>query len=211
MELKVFKTDGSETGRTVTLNDGIFGIEPNNHAIWLDVKQYLANQRQGTHASKEKSMLSGSTRKLRKQKGTGGARFGSIKSPLLHGGARVFGPQPRDYGFKLNKKVKRLARMSALSIKAQADNIMVLEQFDFEAPKTKEFLKILTNIQLVDKKTLFIVNELNKNVYLSSRNLKRASVATVSNINTYEILNAQNIVLFESAASKMDDFFKQNA
>jgi large subunit ribosomal protein L4 len=211
MELKVLKIDGSETGRTVNLNESIFGIEPNNHAIWLDVKQYLANQRQGTHATLEKSMISGSTRKLRRQKGGGGARIGSIKSPLLEGGARVFGPQPRDYGFKLNKKVKRLARISALSIKAKENNITVLEQFDFEAPKTKDFVKILTNIQLVDKKTLFIVNELNKSVYLSSRNLKRASVATVSNINTYEILNAQNIVIFEPAASKMDDFFKINA
>jgi large subunit ribosomal protein L4 len=210
MELKVLKTDGSETGRTVNLNDGIFAIEPNNHAIWLDVKQYLANQRQGTHATLEKSTISGSTRKLRRQKGGGGARFGSIKSPLLRGGARVFGPQPRDYGFKLNKKVKRLARMSALAIKAKENNIMVLEQFDFEAPKTKDFVKILTNIQLVDKKTLFIVNELNKSVYLSSRNLKRTSVATVSNLNTYEILNAQNIVIFEAAASKIDDFFKIN-
>ena len=211
MELKVLKIDGSESGRTVKLNDGIFGIEPNNHAIWLDVKHYLANQRQGTHATQEKSTISGSTRKLRRQKGGGGARIGSIKSPLLRGGARIFGPQPRDYGFKLNKKVKRLARMSALAIKAKENNITVLEQFDFEAPKTKEFVKILTNIQLVDKKTLFIVNELNKSVYLSSRNLKRASVATVSNLNTYEILNAQNIVIFEPAASKIDDFFKINA
>jgi len=208
MELKVLKTDGSETGRTVNLNDGIFGIEPNNHAIWLDVKQYLANQRQGTHATLEKSTISGSTRKLRRQKGGGGARFGSIKSPLLRGGARIFGPQPRDYSFKLNKKVKRLARMSALAIKAKENNITVLEQFDFEAPKTKDFVKILTNINLVDKKTLFIVNELNKSVFLSSRNIKRASVATVSNLNTYEILNAQNLVILEPAASKIDEILK---
>ena len=210
MELKVLKTDGSETGRTVNLNDGIFGIEPNNHAIWLDVKQYLANQRQGTHATLEKSMISGSTRKLRRQKGGGGARIGSIKSPLLYGGATVFGPQPRDYGFKLNKKVKRLARMSALAIKAKENNITVLEQFDLEAPKTKDFVNMLTNIKLFDKKTLFVVNELNKSVYLSSRNLQRVSIATVSNLNTYEILNAQNIVIFEPVASKMDDFFKIN-
>ena len=210
MELKVLKTDGSETGRTVKLNDSIFGIEPNNHAIWLDVKQYLANQRQGTHATLEKSTISGSTRKLRRQKGGGGARIGSIKSPLLHGGARVFGPQPRDYSFKLNKKVKRLARMSALAIKAKENNITVLEQFDFEAPKTKDFVKILVDTKLVDKKTLFVVNELNKSVYLSSRNLKRVSVATVSNLNTYEILNAQNLVIFEPAASKIEDFFKVN-
>ena len=211
MELKVFKTDGNETGRTVHLNDSIFGIEPNNHAIWLDVKHYLANQRQGTHATKEKSLISGSTRKLRKQKGGGSARVGSIKSPLLRGGARIFGPQPRDYGFKLNKKVKRLARMSALSIKAKENNITVLEQFDFEAPKTKDFVKILTNTKLFDKKTLFVVNELNKSVYLSSRNLQRVAIATVSKLNTYEILNAQSIVIFEPAASKIDEFFKINA
>jgi large subunit ribosomal protein L4 len=210
MELKVLKTDGSETGRTVQLNDSIFGIEPNNHAIWLDVKHYLANQRQGTHATLEKSTISGSTRKLRRQKGGGGARIGSIKSPLLHGGARVFGPQPRDYSFKLNKKVKRLARMSALAIKAKENNITVLEQFDFQEPKTKEFVKILEKTNLFDKKTLFVVNELNKSVYLSSRNLRKVSVATVSNLNTYEILNAQNLVIFEPAASKMDDFFKVN-
>jgi len=210
MELRVLKIDGSETGRTVQLNDSIFGIEPNNHAIWLDVKHYLANKRQGTHATLEKSTISGSTRKLRKQKGGGGARIGSIKSPLLHGGARVFGPQPRDYSFKLNKKVKRLARMSALAIKAKENNITVLEQFDFEAPKTKDFVKILTNTNLFDKKTLFVANELNKSVLLSSRNLKKVSIATVSNLNTYEILNAQNIVILEPAASKMDEFFKIN-
>lgn len=208
MELKVLKTDGSDTGRTVKLNDGIFGIEPNEHAIWLDVKQYLANQRQGTHATLEKSTISGSTRKLRKQKGSGGARIGSIKSPLLHGGARVFGPQPRDYGFKLNKKVKRLARMSALAIKAKENNITVLEQFDFEAPKTKDFVKILVDTNLFDKKTLFVVNELQKSVYLSSRNLQRVKLATVSNLNTYEILNAQNLVFFEPVASRIDEFFK---
>jgi large subunit ribosomal protein L4 len=210
MELKVIKTDGSETGRTVTLSDSIFGIEPNDHAIWLDVKQYLANQRQGTHASKEKSTISGSTRKLRKQKGGGGARFGSIKSPLLRGGATIFGPQPRDYGFKLNKKVKRLARISALATKAREENIIIMEQFDFEAPKTQDFVKILKNTDLFDKKTLFVVNELNKNVYLSSRNLKQASIATISNLNTYEILNAKKIVIFEQNASKFEDFFKIN-
>ncbi len=211
MELKVYKIDGSEAGRTVTLNDSIFGIEPNNHAIWLDVKQYLANQRQGTHSSKEKSMVSGSTRKLRKQKGGGGARIGSIKSPLFPGGARVFGPQPRDYSFKLNKKVKRLARMSALSIKAQESNITVFEQFDFEAPKTKNMVKILKDTNLFDKKTLIVVNELNKNVYLSSRNLEKLNIATISNLNTYQILNAQKIVILEQTAAKFDEFFKINA
>lgn len=210
MELKVIKTDGSETGRTVTLSDSVFGIEPNNHAIWLDVKQYLANQRQGTHSSKEKSMVSGSTRKLRRQKGGGGARVGSIKNPLFPGGARVFGPQPRDYSFKLNKKVKRLARMSALATKAKEENIVVMEQFDFETPKTQEFVKILKNTDLFDKKTLFVVNELNKSVYLSSRNLKQTSISTISNLNTYEILNAKKIVIFEQNASKFDDFFKTN-
>ena len=210
MELKVIKTDGTETGRTVKLSENVFGIEPNNHVIWLDVKHYLANQRQGTHCTKEKSTISGSTRKLRRQKGTGGARFGSIKSPLLRGGATVFGPQPRDYGFKLNKKVKRLARISALSTKAKEDKIIVMEQFDFETPKTKNFVEILKNTNLFDKKTLFVVNELNKNVYLSSRNLERASITTISNLNTYQILNAKNLVIFEPVASKFDEFFKIN-
>ncbi len=211
MELKVYKIDGSETGRTVSLSDSIFGVEPNNHAIWLDVKQYLANQRQGTHSSKEKSVVSGSTRKLRKQKGGGGARIGNIKSPLFPGGARVFGPHPRDYGFKLNKKVKRLARISALSVKAGESNITVLEQFDLEAPKTKDMVKILKDTNLFDKKTLIVVNELNKNVYLSSRNLEKVSIATVSNLNTYQILNAQKVVLLEPSVSKFDEFFKVNA
>jgi len=210
MELKVIKTDGTETGRTVTLSDKVFGVKPNNHVIWLDVKHYLANQRQGTHSTKEKSMLSGSTRKLRKQKGGGGARVGSIKSPLFPGGARIFGPQPRYYGFKLNKKVKRLARLSALSVKAKEDSIIVMEQFDFEAPKTKDFVAILKNTNLFDKKTLFVVNELNKNVYLSSRNLERTNITTLSNLNTYQVLNARNLVIFESVASKFDDFFKIN-
>jgi len=210
MELKVIKTDGAETGRTVKLSEQVFGIEPNNHVIWLDVKQYLANQRQGTHSSKEKSMVSGSTRKLRRQKGGGGARVGSIKSPLFPGGARVFGPQPRDYGFKLNKKVKRLARISALSTKAKEDSIIVMEQFDLETPKTKDFVTMLKNTNLFDKKTLFVVNELNKSVYLSSRNLERVSITTISNLNTYQILNAKNLVIFEPVVSKFDDFFKIN-
>jgi large subunit ribosomal protein L4 len=210
MELKVIKIDGTEAGRTVTLNDNIFGIEPNNHVIWLAVKQYLANQRQGTHSTKEKSTISGSTRKLRRQKGSGSARVGSIKSPLFHGGARIFGPQPRDYSFKLNKKVKRLARLSALSIKAKEENIIVMEQFDLETPKTKGFISILKDTNLFDKKTLFVVNELDKNVYLSSRNLERVNITTISNLNTYQILNAQNLVIFETTVSKFDDFFKIN-
>ncbi|MFA7401101.1 MAG: 50S ribosomal protein L4 [Bacteroidales bacterium] len=210
MELKVINTEGKETGRTVLLNDEIFGAEPNTHVIWLDVKQYLANQRQGTHAAKEKSLLSGSTRKLRKQKGGGGARFGSIKSPLLRGGARIFGPQPRDYSFKLNKKVKRLARISALSQKAKDNNITILESFDLEAPKTKGYLDILKNINLFDKKTLLVLNETNKNIYLSARNLRGVKVVSVCDLNTYDILNAQNLIISEPAASKFDEFFKIN-
>lgn len=210
MELKVLKIDGTETGRTVTLNDNIFGIEPNKHVIWLDVKQYLANQRQGTHSSKEKSMLSGSTRKLRKQKGGGGARVGSIKNPLFYGGARIFGPQPRDYSFKLNKKVKRLARMSALSLKANENNITILEKFDLESPKTKDCINILKNINLFEKKTLLVLNETNKNIYLSSRNLGKVKVVEISDLNTYDILNAQNLIISEPAASKFEEFFKIN-
>ncbi|MBP7102399.1 MAG: 50S ribosomal protein L4 [Bacteroidales bacterium] len=210
MELKVLKIDGTETGRTVTLNDNIFGIEPNQHVIWLDVKQYLANNRQGTHSSKEKSMLSGSTRKLRKQKGGGGARVGSIKNPLFYGGARIFGPQPRDYSFKLNKKVKRLARMSALSLKANENGITVLENFDLEAPRTKDCVNILKNINLFEKKTLLVLNETNKNIYLSSRNLGKVKVVEVSDLNTYDILNAQNLIISEPAASKFEEFFKIN-
>ena len=210
MELKVIKTDGSESGRTVTLSDKVFGIEPNDHVIWLDVKQYLANQRQGTHSTKEKSTVSGSTRKLRRQKGGGGARVGSIKSPLFPGGARIFGPLPRDYSFKLNKKVKRLARISALSTKAKEDSIIVMEQFDLEAPKTKDFVTMLKNTNLFGKRTLFVVNELNKSVYLSSRNLEQVNITTLSNLNTYQILNAKNLVIFELVADKFDDFFKIN-
>lgn len=210
MELKVYKTDGSETGRTVVLNDNIFGVEPNEHVVWLDVKQYLANRRQGTHDSKEKSMLSGSTRKLHKQKGGGGSRVGSIKSPLFPGGARVFGPHPRDYHFKLNKKMKRLARMSALSQKAAEKAITVVESFDFEAPKTKSFVSVLKNVNLFDKKTLFVLNELNKNVYLSSRNISNAKVVNVCDLNTYDILNAQHLLISEPAASKFDELFSVN-
>lgn len=210
MELKVLNIEGKETGRTVVLNDSIFGIEPNQHVVWLDVKQYLANHRQGTHDSKEKSMLSGSTRKLHKQKGGGGSRVGSIKSPLFPGGARVFGPHPRDYHFKLNKKVKRLARISALSAKAAEQAITVVEKFDFEAPKTKQYIQILKNVNLFDKKTLFIVNELNNNVLLSSRNLKNARIAKVCDLNTYDILNAQHLLISEPAASKFDEIYSVN-
>ena len=204
MELRVYKIDGSESGKTVTLNDNIFNVEPNDHAIWLDVKQYLANQRQGTHDTLEKSTVSGSTRKLKRQKGTGGARAGSIKSPTIRGGATVFGPHPRDYSFKLNKKIKRLARFSALTYKAKEDKIIVVEDFTFEAPKTKTYLDMLKKFNLQDAKTLLLVNESNKNVYLSARNLKRASVMRAKDINTYNVLNANNLIICESSLKDID-------
>lgn len=204
MELVVYNINGNQTDRTVALDDGIFGIEPNDHAIYLDVKQYLANQRQGTHKSKDRSEVSGSTRKLKKQKGTGGARAGDINSPLFVGGGRVFGPRPRDYRFKLNKKLKRLARKSALSYKAKQNGIMVVEDFDFEAPKTKSFIEILKNLKIFDKKTLLVLFESNKNVYLSSRNLERVKVVNVSELNTYDILNSQNLLFLESSIKEFN-------
>jgi large subunit ribosomal protein L4 len=204
MELRVYKIDGSESGKTVTLNDNIFNVEPNDHAIWLDVKQYLANQRQGTHDTLEKSTVSGSTRKLKRQKGTGGARAGSIKSPTIRGGATVFGPHPRDYSFKLNKKIKRLARFSALTYKAKEDKIIVVEDFTFEAPKTKSYLEMLKKFNLQDAKTLLLVNESNKNVYLSARNLKRASVMRAQDINTYCVLNASNLIISENSLKEIE-------
>ncbi|MDR1112808.1 MAG: 50S ribosomal protein L4 [Bacteroidales bacterium] len=200
MELKVYKTDGSESTRTVQLNDDIFdGNIINDHAIWLGVKQYLANQRQGTHDTLEKSTISGSTRKLKKQKGTGGARAGSIKSPTIRGGATVFGPHPRDYSFKLNKKIKRLARFSAISYKAKEGKIMVVEDFAFDAPKTRAYLSVLKNLNLDTQKTLLLVNESNSNVYLSSRNLQRAKVLRVCDVNTYDVLNAQSLIICENS------------
>jgi len=205
MELKVYKIDGSETSKTVALNEEIFNIEPNDHVIWLDVKQILANRRQGTHDSLEKSTVSGSTRKLKRQKGTGGARAGSIKSPLFPGGARAFGPHPRDYSFKLNKKVKRLARYSALSHKSKANQILVLEDYSLETPRTKEIVNLLNNFKLVDKKTLFVVTESIKNVYLSSRNLKKVNTVNVSDLNTYDVLNAETVIFFESAMGKINN------
>lgn len=204
MELSVLNIKGEDTGRKVALNDAIYGIEPNDHAIYLDVKQYLAAQRQGTAKSKERSEISGSTRKLGRQKGGGGARRGDINSPVLVGGARVFGPQPRDYSFKLNKKVKALARRSALSYKAQEGAIVVVEDFDIEAPKTKSFLEIVNNLKVSDKKVLVVMPEANKNVYLSARNLQNAKVAIASNVNTYGILNAGVIVVTESALGKIE-------
>ncbi|MEI6347818.1 MAG: 50S ribosomal protein L4 [Bacteroidota bacterium] len=205
MELKVYKIDGSETSKTVALNDAIFNIEPNDHVIWLDVKQILANRRQGTHSSLEKSTVSGSTRKIKKQKGTGGARAGSIKSPLFPGGARAFGPHPRDYSFKINKKVKQLARYSALTYKCQNSKILVLEDYSLETPKTKQMINLLNNFNLVDKKTLFVVSESIKNVYLSSRNLKKVKTINVSDLNTYEVLNAETVIFFESSIANINN------
>ena len=205
MEVNVYNIKGEDTGRKVTLNESIFGIEPNDHAIYLDVKQYLANMRQGTHKSKERSEISGSTRKIGRQKGGGGARRGDLNSPVLVGGGRVFGPQPRDYHFKLNKKVKALARKSALSYKAQNNAIVVVEDFNFEAPKTKEFIGIVKNLKVSDKKLLMVFAEANKNVYLSARNIQGANVQTVSGLNTYRVLNAGVVVLTESALSAIDN------
>lgn len=199
MELAVFNKTGKETGRKVELKDAIFSVEPNDHAIYLDVKQYLANKRQGTHKSKERNEISGSTRKLKRQKGTGGARAGSIKNPLFTGGGRVFGPQPRDYSFKLNKKVKQLARKSALTYKARNNEIMVLEDFILEVPKTKDYISVLANLNISGKKSLVVLNEPNKNIYLSSRNLPGTRVVTASELTTYDILNSASLVFFESS------------
>ena len=204
MEINVLNIKGQETGRKVTLNDAIFGIEPNDHVIYLDVKQYLANQRQGTAKAKERSEHAGSTRKLGRQKGGGGARHGDINSPLLRGGGRVFGPQPRDYGFKLNKKVKALARKSALSYKAQENAIIVVEDFAMEAPKTKEFLSIVNNLKVNDKKVLMVLPEASKNVYLSARNLQKAECILAANVNTYKVLNADVMVVTEKSLETID-------
>ncbi len=208
MEVQVLNTAGKETGRTVVLNDQIFGVEPNDHAIYLDVKQYMANKRQGTHSAKERGEVAGSTKKIKKQKGTGGARAGSLKSPVFVGGGRVFGPRPRNYSFKLNKKVKVLARKSALTYKAQASDILVLEDFSLEAPKTKEMVAIGNNLNITNKKSLFVLPEENKNIYLSSRNLQGVSVITASALNTYQILNAKKIIFFESSVGKIEEQFK---
>ena len=199
MELAVFNKTGKETGRKVELMDTVFSIEPNDHAIYLDVKQHLANKRQGTHKSKERNEISGSTRKIKRQKGTGGARAGSIKNPLFMGGGRVFGPQPRDYSFKLNKKVKLLARKSALTYKARNNEILVVEDFNLEAPKTKDYATVLSNLNIDGKKSLVVLNEPNKNLYLSSRNLTGTRVVTASELTTYDILNSTSLVFFESS------------
>ncbi|MBD5397216.1 50S ribosomal protein L4 [bacterium] len=205
MELTVYNTSGKETGKKVQIADAIANAEPNDHAIYLAVKQYMANQRQGTHKAKERSEMSGSTRKLGKQKGGGGARRGDINSPLLHGGARVFGPRPRDYSFKLNKKVKALARLSALSYKFKEDGVKVVEDFSFETPKTKQMIELLKNLNLSDKKSLLVLAESNKFVFLSSRNLRGIKVVNVKDLNTYDILNAKNLLFVESSASKLNE------
>ena len=208
MELSVFNISGKDTGKKVSLDDAIYGIEPNDHVLWLDVKQYLANQRQGTHKSKERSELSGSTRKLIKQKGGGGARRGDIKSPLLVGGARVFGPKPRDYSFKLNKKVKVLARKSDLAYKAIENQIVVVEDFNFETPKTKDFIALTNSLQVADKKVVLVLSDQNKNVYLSARNLERVKVVTASEINAYTILNCTSLIMAESSIAVIDKLLK---
>lgn len=207
MELSVLNTSGTETGRKVSLNENIFGLEPNDHAIYLDVKQYLANQRQGTHKAKEKSEVSGSTKKLHRQKGTGGSRKGSIKSGTFVGGARIHGPRVRDYSFKLNKKLKQLARKSALSYKAKENNITVLENFNLEAPKTKEYLNILNNLKLADQKTLMIIPDYNDNLYKSGRNLPKVVVMAAKDVNTYEILNASKLIIVEDSVKAFDNLF----
>lgn len=210
MELAILNTQGADTGRKVVLSKDVFGIEPNDHAIYLDVKQFLANQRQGTHSSLERSMVSGSTKKLHRQKGTGGSRKGSIKSGTRVGGARIFGPQPRDYSFKLNKKLKQLARMSAFAYKAKNSNIIVLENFTFDSPKTKNYIDILNNLKLNSAKTLLVMADYNEFIYKSSRNLPKAKVVTVGDVNTYEILDAQNVILVENSLGAIDNLFNKN-
>jgi len=208
MELNIVNIAGKDTGKKVTLNDSIFKVEPNDHAIYLDVKQYLANKRQGTHKSKERSEIAGSTKKIKRQKGTGTARAGSIKSPVFRGGGRIFGPQPRDYSFKLNKKVKQLARKSALSYKAVDNNIKVLEEFNFEAPRTKEFVNLRNNLDVADKKVLLVLSEQNKNIYLSSRNLQGVKVVTVSDLATYDIMNASVVLFAENSIEPLHKMFR---
>jgi len=209
MKVAVVDINGKKTGRNVELSDAIFAIEPNDHAIYLDVKQHLANKRQGTHKAKERADISGSTRKIKKQKGTGTARAGSIKSPIFRGGGRAFGPRPRNYSFKLNKGLKKLARLSALSIKAKEENIVVLEKFNFDTPKTKEFTSILKALDLENKKSLFVLDESNKNVYLSSRNLKNVNVLKGSQLNTYEVLNTGKLVISETCLEEIESNFSK--
>lgn len=208
MEVTILNTEGKETGRKVNLNDAIFGIEPNDHAIYLDTKQYLANQRQGTHKAKERGEVAGSTRKIKRQKGTGTARAGNIRNPLYRGGGRIFGPKPRFYGFKLNKKVKQLARKSALSYKASSNNIIVLEDFQLEAPKTKEMIKIGNNLKFDNKKSVIVLPEQNNNIYLSTRNVQGVEVVTAAELNTYKIMKASKLILVESAVDVLQATFE---
>ena len=207
MEVKVLNISGKETGATVQLPESVFGVTPSDHAIYLDVKQYLANQRQGTHKSKQRNEIAGSTRKLYKQKGTGGARAGSIKSPLFNGGGRVFGPQPRDYSFKLNKKLKSLARKSALSYKAQDNNVVVLEDFTFDSIKTKNYLNLVNALNLAGEKTLLVLPAQNNNIYLSSRNIQKAKVITAADLNTYDVLNAGKLLLTADSLKTLEEAF----
>jgi large subunit ribosomal protein L4 len=208
MKVTVYQNSGKKTTKKVELSDEIFAIEPNDQAIYLDVKQYLANQRQGTHKAKERAEITGSTRKIKRQKGTGTARAGSIKSPLFRGGGRAFGPRPRDYGFKLNKKLKVLARKSALTYKSRDEGITVLEDFNFEAPKTKDYLEMLKSLELSDKKTLLVLPETNRNILLSSRNLPKAKVTTVDSLHTYDLLHADRLLISESSVEKIENLFK---
>ena len=209
MKVAVLDIKGKETGRSVELSDDVFAIEPNEHAIYLDVKQYLAHQRQGTHKAKERAEIAGSTRKIKKQKGTGTARAGSIKSPVFRGGGRIFGPRPKDYTQKLNKNMKRLARKSALSLKSKEQSLVVVEDFNFEAPKTKDFVKFLSSLGIENKKSLIVLGDTNNNVYLSSRNLERSEVVTNSGLNTYKIVNATSLVLTESALEGIESNLKK--
>ncbi|MCD4664899.1 MAG: 50S ribosomal protein L4 [Bacteroidales bacterium] len=210
MELEVYNINGQKTAKKVKLNDNIFGIEPNDHAIYLDVKQHQANSRQGTHKTKERGEIRGSTRKIKRQKGTGTARMGSIKNPILRGGGRTFGPRPRDYSFKLNKKLKRIARKSALSYKAKDNSIIILEDFAFDMPKTKNFVELLKGFELQDKKVLLVLNKNDKNVYLSTRNLQKIKVISATDINTYDILNANNIFFVESSVEEIEKLYSVN-
>ncbi|MCG9880289.1 MAG: 50S ribosomal protein L4 [Bacteroidia bacterium] len=209
MELAVLNTSGSATGRKITLNNEVFGIDPNDHAIYLDVKQYLANQRQGTHSSKEKSTVSGSTKKLHRQKGTGGSRKGSIKSGTFVGGARIHGPRPRDYSFKLNKKLKQLARKSALAYKAKENNISVLEVFAMESPKTKNYLSILNSLEMTNNKTLLVLADYNENIYRSGRNLPKAKIMAAKDLNTYDILHADKVILVENSVEVIENILNK--
>lgn len=208
MELSIFDINGKDTGKKIALNAAIYGIEPNEHVLWLDVKQYLANQRQGTHQTKERNAVAGSTKKIIKQKGSGGARRGDIKSPVLVGGGRAHGPRPRSYSFKLNKKVKVLARKSALSTKAKNNEIIILEDLNFAAPKTKDMVMLANNLQVADKKVLLVLPDQNKNVYLSARNIQRFDVVRASDLNTYAILNANRVIIAESSVAVIDNLLK---